>query len=155
MMNKSGRYNRLYDQIRQLLLKCENPVARMATICAVLHHKMPKFFWTGFYLLTDQRLIVSVYQGPVACMELRRDKGVCWASIQSGETIIVPDVNQFPDHIACDARSKSEIVVPLRNGALEIMGVLDVDSTETNAFDQTDAIWLEKITDLIYNVNNR
>jgi GAF domain-containing protein len=111
---------------------------------------MPRFFWTGFYLLNQERLIVSVYQGPVACMELEKGKGVCWAGILSGETIIVPDVQQFPGHIACDSRSKSEIVVLVRNEAGEIMGVLDVDSTEMEAFDQTDAAWLEKIADLIF-----
>ncbi|MFO7616293.1 MAG: GAF domain-containing protein [Bacteroidales bacterium] len=127
----------------------------MATICAVLHHKMPKFFWTGFYLLNEGRLIVSVYQGPVACMELENGKGVCWAGILSGETVIVPDVHQFPGHIACDSRSKSEIVVPVRKGTGEIIGVLDVDSDETEAFDQTDAIWLEKIVGLIFRDGKR
>ncbi len=90
-MNKTGRYNRLYDQICQLLTKCNDIHARMATICAVLHHKMPLFFWTGFYLLKDERLIVSVYQGPVACMELEKGRGVCWAGILSAKTVDVPD----------------------------------------------------------------
>lgn len=122
----------------------------MASICAILHHKMPRFFWTGFYLLNQERLIVSVYQGPVACMELESGMGVCWAGIRSGKTVIVPDVHLFPGHIACDSRSKSEIVVPVRNDLGEIVGVLDVDSAELETFDQTDAEWLEKIVELIY-----
>lgn len=148
-MNKAARYERIYNQISGLMEKCTDRQARMATVCAVLHHKMPVFFWTGFYLLNNGRLVVSNYQGPVACMELNKDQGVCWAGIRSGKTIVVADVHQFEGHIACDSRSKSEIVVPFfdENGA--ILGVLDVDSENLNSFDQTDADWLEKIIKLI------
>jgi GAF domain-containing protein len=121
----------------------------MATAVAVLHHKMEYFFWTGFYLLQDGKLLVGPYQGPVACQELAKDKGVCWAGIHQNQTIVVPDVHQFPGHIACDSRSNSEIVVPLRNSKKEIIGVLDVDSKDLGSFDEIDAKWLEKIVELI------
>ena len=152
-MNKAARYERIYEQISGLMQKCTDRHARMATVCAVLHYKMPGFFWTGFYLLQDDRLMAATYQGPVACMELTKNKGVCWKSIFSDQTIIVPDVHQFADHIACDARSKSEIAVPFHNLSGEIIGVLDVDSENLNSFDETDAEWLEKIIDLIIRVS--
>ena len=146
---KSKRYERLYKQIVELLEDKEYPVARMATITAVLHHKMDGFFWTGFYLLVDDELIVGPYQGPVACILLEKDTGVCWAGINKKETIVVPDVHKFPGHIACDARSRSEIVVPLKTIDGEVYGVLDVDSKELSSFDEVDARWLEKITAMI------
>lgn len=129
--------------------KCDDRQARMATVCAVLHHKMPYFFWTGFYLLKDERLIVATYQGPVACMELNKDQGVCWAGIRSDKTIIVADVHQFESHIACDSRSKSEIVVPIHDHNGAVLGVLDVDSESLNSFDESDAEWLDKTIGLI------
>jgi L-methionine (R)-S-oxide reductase len=149
-MNKAARYERIFQQISGLMVKSTDRQARMATICAVLHHKLPYFFWTGFYLLQDRRLIVATYQGPVACMELAEGQGVCRAAIAAGKTIIVDDVHQFEGHIACDSRSKSEIVVPVRNRLTEIVGVLDVDSTSLAAFDETDAEWLEKIVNLVH-----
>lgn len=148
-MNKAARYGRLYQQISGLMQKSTDRQARMATVCAVLHHKMPYFFWTGFYLLQDERLIVSTYQGPVACMELNKDQGVCWAGIRSDKTIIVGDVHQFEGHIACDSRSKSEIVIPIHDKHGTVFGVLDVDSESFNSFDETDAEWLEKTISLI------
>jgi GAF domain-containing protein len=149
-MKKAERYNRLYVQINELLKKHEFPLSRMATVVAVLHHKMDYFFWTGFYLLHEGELLVGPYQGPAACMVLEKDKGVCWAGINRGETIVVPDVHQFPGHITCDARSNSEIVVPIRDNTGKVAGVLDVDSKSLAAFDETDKEWLEKITGLIY-----
>jgi len=147
---KEGRYQRIYEQLRELLTKTTNPEARMATIAAVLHHKMDYFFWTGFYMLTEGDLIVRTYQGPVACQVLEKNKGVCWAGINQAKTIVVPDVHQFPGHIACDSRSNSEIVVPVFNAEGQVLGVLDVDSTSLAAFDEVDALWLEKIVKLIY-----
>lgn len=146
---KDKRYKRLYDQIVELLRDKQYPVARMATITAVLHHKMDYYFWTGFYMLVDGELIVGPYQGPVACILLKKDTGVCWAGVNQGKTIVVPDVHDFPGHIACDSRSRSEIVVPLKNKDGEIIGVLDVDSKELESFDMVDARWLEKIVELI------
>jgi GAF domain-containing protein len=147
---KKGRYSRINEQLVELMAKCENPLSRMATICAILHHKMEYFFWTGFYLLNDGKLQVGPYQGSVACQELAKDKGVCWAGINKKETIFVPDVHLFPGHIACDSRSKSEIVVPLRNKQGDIIGILDVDSKDLNSFDEIDAAALEKIVALVY-----
>ncbi len=146
---KQGRYERIYSQLEILLAKSDELHARMATIIAVLHHKMDYFFWTGFYMLTDGELIVRSYQGPVACQVLEKNKGVCWAGISRNETIIVEDVHQFPGHIACDSRSNSEIVVPFRKASGEVIGVLDVDSKEKASFDEVDAYWLEKIVSLI------
>ncbi len=148
-MEKSKRYQRIYEQLQQLLLKSEDTEARMCSIVALLHHKMDQVFWTGFYCLRNDKLIVRTYQGPIACMELKKDTGVCWASINSNKTIVVADVEKFPGHIACDSRSKSEIVVPLRDKTGKTIGILDIDSKELNTFDETDALWLEKIVNLV------
>ncbi len=147
---KQARYQRIYKQLEELLLKTSDPFARMSSIIAVLHHKMEYFFWTGFYFLKDEKLVVGQYQGPVACQELKKDTGVCWAVINQQKTIIVPDVEKFPEHIACDSRSKSEIVLPLKNQDGNIIGVLDVDSNEYNQFDEIDGQELTKILELIY-----
>jgi GAF domain-containing protein len=149
---KEGRYRRIYDQLTDLLKGKPNQIACMATIVAVLHHKMDYFFWTGFYLLDNGELIVGPYQGSLACIKLKKDTGVCWAGINRGETVVVTDVHQFPGHIACDSRSNSEIVVPLKDKSGNIIGVLDVDSKELDSFDTTDAEWLEKIMDFMLNV---
>ncbi len=146
---KAGRYSRIYVQLEELLKKSSDLNARLATVAAVLHHKMEYFFWTGFYLLNGGDLVVRTYQGPVACQVLEKGRGVCWASIHRGEAIVVEDVHLFPDHIACDSRSSSEIVVPLKNRDGEIIGVLDVDSRDKASFDETDREWLEKIMELL------
>jgi L-methionine (R)-S-oxide reductase len=146
---KEGRYNRIYNQLKDLLKKSNDLNAQLATIVALLHHKMDYFFWTGFYMLKEGELVVRTYQGPVACQILEKGRGVCWAAIQLGEPVVVDDVHLFPGHIACDSRSNSEIVVPLRNKEGEITGVLDVDSREKGSFDKVDAEWLEKIVTLI------
>ncbi len=147
---KEARYQRLYAQIQELLQKSNNPISAMATIVAVLHHKMDYFFWTGFYILQDGKLQVGPYQGSLACIDLKADTGVCWAGLNAGKSLIVDDVHQFPGHIACDSRSNSEIVVPLYTPEGHISGVLDVDSESKAAFDKTDAHWLEKILALVY-----
>lgn len=146
---KQSRYQRLFTQIKDQISKCNDPISRMATIVAILHHKMDYYFWTGFYLLKDGELIVGPYQGPVACMVLEKDKGVCWAGINRGETVVVENVHEFPDHIACDSRSNSEIVVPLRDQDGKVIGVLDVDSKDLNSFDEVDKEALEQILKLI------
>lgn len=148
-MNKEQRYSRLYSQIVPLMARTIDPDARMATIVAILHHKMGYFFWTGFYLLREGELTVRTYQGPLACQVLEPHKGVCWAAIDQQKTIIVPDVHLFPGHIACDSRSQSEIVVPLIKDN-RVKGVLDVDSKEKASFDETDGRWLNQIVRLIY-----
>lgn len=148
---KNSRYQRLHKQVKDLIEKSSNnPFSNMATLLAVLHHKMDYFFWTGFYLLQDGKLQVGPYQGSLACINLAKNTGVCWAAINKNETMLVPDVAAFPGHIACDSRSKSEIVVPLRNQQNEIVGVLDVDSSELNSFDEIDVLWLERIVSLVF-----
>jgi len=148
---KEKRYQRLYIQVKDLIEKSSNnPFSNMSTALAVLHHKMDYFFWTGFYLLQNDRLQVGPYQGALACIDLKKNTGVCWSAINKNETIIVPDVHNFPGHIACDSRSRSEIVVPLRNKENKIVGVLDVDSSTLDSFDYTDAGWLEKFVGLVY-----
>lgn len=147
---KAKRYERLYKQIKDLLVKSSNnPLSDMATICAVLHHKMDYFFWTGFYLLQEEKLQVASYQGSLACIDLKKDTGVCWAGINTKQIVVVGNVHEFPGHIACDSRSASEIVVPVFNQKGIAVGVLDVDSSELNSFDEIDAEWLEKIVKLI------
>lgn len=148
---KQERYSRIVHQLEELLKKPGTLDSRMATVVAVLHHKMEYFFWTGFYFLNGGELTVKSYQGPVACQLLEKNTGVCWASINQKKTIIVPDVHKFPGHIACDSRSQSEIVIPVINPQGDLIGVLDVDSKELSSFDETDATNLEKIVSLLFN----
>ncbi|MDR0983208.1 MAG: GAF domain-containing protein [Culturomica sp.] len=150
MSTKLEKYDRLYEQIYQYIKTTTDVWARLATIEAVLHHKMQTYFWTGVYVLVDGELIVRSYQGPVACQKLKKDTGVCWAAINSGDTVIVDDVEQFPDHIACNSASRSEIVIPLRNELNEIFGCLDIDSKELSAFDRDDEKGLKRILKLIF-----
>lgn len=147
---KRDRYARVATQLGELFAKTTDPVARMATAAALLHAKMPHFFWTGFYLLRDGELTVGPYQGSLACLVLARHTGVCWACIDRGESVVVPDVHSFPGHIACDSRSRSEVVVPLRNRLGEIVGVLDVDAELPDAFDETDREGLEAVARLVH-----
>lgn len=147
---KRRRYARITAQLEERFADTPDPVARMATAAALLHHKMADFFWTGFYLLRDGELTVGPYQGTLACLVLEAHKGVCWAGVDRGETVIVPDVHAFPGHIACDSRSNSEIVVPLRDDLDRVVGVLDVDSTRFANFDAVDGEWLERIVALIH-----
>jgi L-methionine (R)-S-oxide reductase len=147
---KEGRYQRIFVQLQDLLKKTDDPLARMASICAVLHHKMEHFFWTGFYLHKDGKLIVGPYQGPLACQELEKDKGVCWAAVNSGAPVVVRDVHAFPGHIACDSRSKSEITLPVFDGQGAIYAIFDVDSDQTDSFNEVDRIFLELILALVF-----
>lgn len=146
---KLAKYDRLYEQVKTYVRSTEDVWARLATMEAVLHHKMQTFFWTGVYALEDGELIVRSYQGPVACQRLRQG-GVCWAAIHSGETIIVDNVAEFPGHIACNPASKSEIVIPIRNPQSNIFACFDVDSDRLGAFDREDEIGLKKILSLLY-----
>ena len=140
----------MYIQIRDLFEKNSDLTARMATINAILYHKMDGFFWVGFYLLQDGKLLAGPYQGPLACMELTRGTGVCWTGINRNETVVVPDVHLFPGHIACDSRSKSEIVVPVKSRENKLIGVLDIDSNLLSNFDNTDAVHLESIVKKLF-----
>ncbi len=147
---KMARYGRVVEQLRTLLAATGDPVARMATAAAVLHAKMPGFFWTGWYMLRDGALTVGPYQGSLACLVLKAHTGVCWAAVDRGESVVVPDVHAFAGHIACDSRSRSEIVVPLRDAAGAVVGVLDVDSIEVGRFDEVDREGLEAVAALVF-----
>lgn len=123
-------------------------IALMATISSVLANRFDHYFWTGFYRLVDGKLVVGPYMGTVGCLQIEIGSGVCGTAAAKRSTIIVPDVNQFPGHIACDPNSKSEIVVPVFNGRDELIAVLDVDSDELDSFDEEDRAGLERIVGL-------
>lgn len=146
----ADRYQRLAQQLADLFARNPDPIARMATMVALLHHKMPHYFWSGFYRLIDGKLVVGPYQGPLACAILDGPDGVCWASVQRGESVLVPDVHAFAGHVACDSRSQSEVVVPVRDGSGAIVAVLDVDSDQPDAFSQTDVDGLERLVAMIH-----
>ncbi len=146
---RKGLYERLYAQLEGLV-KDKSPtlIAGMATVAAVLHAKLKHHSWTGFYFVTaEDELQVGPYQGPVAC-QILKGKGVCLKSARDKAPVVVVDVHAFPGHIACDSRSRSEIVVPLlKNG--RVVAVLDVDSTEIGMFDEDDIAPLQKIVSLL------
>lgn len=144
-----ARYQRIREQLAGLLEKTNDAQARMATVAALLYHKFDHFFWCGFYRLVGGDLIVGPYQGPLACQVLVRGRGVCWAAVKRGEAVIVPDVRQFAGHIACDSRSLSEIVVPVRDAGGAIVAVLDVDSNKPDQFHDEDRQGLEAIVALL------
>lgn len=144
-----ARYQRIREQLAGLLEKTNDAQARMATVAALLYHKFDHFFWCGFYRLVGGDLIVGPYQGPLACQVLARGRGVCWAAVKRGEAVIVPDVRQFAGHIACDSRSLSEIVVPVRDAGGAIVAVLDVDSNKPDQFHDEDRQGLEAIVALL------
>ena len=145
---KELSYPVIYQHAQSLVEGESDLNACLATLSALLKDSM-NFFWVGFYVVKGGELVVGPYQGPLACTRIAFHRGVCGASYSQGKTIVVPDVEAFPGHIACSSSSKSEIVVPVfnRNGSVEM--VLDVDSAELNTFDDVDAYWLEKITALI------
>ena len=145
---KKEQYLSLLPQISALLEGENDEIANMANICAALKEQF-NFFWVGFYLVKSEELVLGPFQGPVACTRIKKGKGVCGASWVQEQTLIVPDVEAFPGHIACSAASKSEIVIPIiRNG--KVIGVLDVDSSEKASFSEIDARWLEKILELVH-----
>lgn len=140
---KTERYRSLLPQIKALVEGETDLVANLANVAAALKEQFG-WLWVGFYLVKDGELVVGPFQGPVACTRIRKGKGVCGTSWAQARTVIVPDVEAFPGHIACSSLSKSEIVVPMfRNG--EVVGVLDVDSVELNTFDEEDQRWLEEM----------
>lgn len=145
--NKKEQYQSLIPQIEALVKGEPDLVANLANICAALKEQF-KWFWVGFYLIKGGELVLGPFQGPVACTRIGLGKGVCGAAWEKGETLIVPDVDVFPGHIACSSLSKSEIVVPLFDGT-NIVGVLDVDSEILNQFDIIDAEHLGQIVKLI------
>ena len=144
-----GLFGRMTRQLLGLIAKTDDPVAHRATAVALLHHKVPGVSWTGFYFLRGQDLVVEAYQGPVACLVLERHVGVCWAGIDRDATLLVDDVEQFPGHIACDSKSRSEIVVPVRDVSGRVVGVLDVDSYHPSHFTEAHREGYESIVRLL------
>ncbi len=144
-----GRYARIANQLGELFADVPDPLSRMTTAAALLHHKMPHFFWTGFYRIVDDELLVGPYQGSLACMQLERGKGVCWAAVDAAEPVLVADVHAFEGHIACDSRSRSEVVVPVKDADGRVVAVLDVDSEELDAFGEVDVEGLTRIASLL------
>jgi GAF domain-containing protein len=148
MMDKSERYGEVAKEISAVLEGETNLTARMATVSNILHHAFDHYFWTGFYVVDpdkDDELVVGPYQGTLGCLRIPFGKGVCGAAAASRETQIVDDVHAFPGHIACDARSESEIVVPVHDSSGALIAVLDVDSDQKAMFDETDKAGLEAI----------
>ena len=140
---KEKKYAELLPQIEALLEGEEDMIARMANVAAVLHETF-HFWWTGFYRVEGGELLLGPFQGPVACTRIGLGRGVCGTAWEKGETQVVPDVHQFPGHIACSSASQSEIVVPLlRQG--KVVAVLDIDSEHLNTFDDMDRQWLERV----------
>ena len=147
-MNKTSTYQLLVKQIESLIEGENNTTGQLANAAALLHETMG-WWWTGFYLVKDDVLQLGPFQGPVACFCIKRGRGVCGSAWEQNRTLVVPDVEQFPGHIACSSESRSEIVVPLHGPDGTVAGVLDIDSRELATFDDEDARWLEEIARVI------
>ena len=147
-MDKNATYQLLVKQVESLIEGEHNTVGQLANAAALLHETMG-WWWTGFYLIHDGVLQLGPFQGPVACYNIQCGRGVCGTAWQENHTIVVPDVEQFPGHIACSSESRSEIVVPLHDRTGAVVGVLDIDSKDLATFDETDAHWLEEIARVI------
>src|SRR5476651_4849 len=145
--DKAEQYQSLIPQIEALLYGEPDLVANLANVAAALKEQF-KWFWVGFYLVKGDELVLGPFQGPVACTRIAKGRGVCGVSWEKAETIIVPDVDEFPGHIACSSLSRSEIVIPLFHND-EVIGVLDVDSEDLAKFDETDAEYLKKVVKLL------
>lgn len=151
--DKTVRYSEVHDEILAVLDGEPNRIARMATIASMLADAFPQFFWTGFYVVDPTKpreLVVGPYQGTLGCLRIPFGRGVCGAVAAAGETRVVEDVEAFPGHIACDSRSRSEVVVPVFDPAGTLIAVLDVDATEVAAFDRVDAEALERLVAAVF-----
>lgn len=145
--NKTEQYQNLIPQIKGLLIGESDLIANLANVTAALKEQFG-WFWVGFYLVKNDELVLGPFQGPVACTRIKKGRGVCGSGWAKAETLIVPDVEQFPGHIACSTMSKSEIVVPILKDGI-VWGVLDVDSEKLDQFDDSDKLYLEQILALI------
>lgn len=145
---KAEKYSLLYKQIAALIEGESDTIANMANIAAMIHHTF-SFWWTGFYRVCGEELILGPFQGPLACSRIAYGRGVCGTAWKQQQTQVVPDVELFPGHIACSSLSRSEIVIPVWSNG-EIVAVLDIDSEHLSTFDTTDQEWLEKIVQLLY-----
>ena len=146
-MSKKEKYQLLYKQIETLLNKEKDEIANMANVASLIHETF-NFWWTGFYRVINNDLVLGPFQGPVACTRIAYGKGVCGTSWKEEKTIVVEDVHKFPGHIACSSASQSEIVVPIFKEN-KVIAVLDIDSEHLATFDEVDKEWLEKITILL------
>ncbi|ENX44614.1 GAF domain-containing protein [Acinetobacter sp. NIPH 2100] len=145
--HKAEQYQSIIPQIQAIVEDETDVIANLANICAALKQQFD-WFWIGFYLVKDSELVLGPFQGPIACTRIAKGRGVCGAAWQQQQVMIVPDVDQFPGHIACSSASKSEIVLPImKNG--QCVGVLDVDSDELNQFDEIDAEYLKQLISVI------
>ena len=154
--DKAERYAEVEAEILAVLDGEPNVTARMATVASILADAFPAFFWTGFYVVDPTRereLVVGPYQGTLGCLRIAYGRGVCGAAAETGVTQIVPDVHAFPGHIACDSRSASEIVVPVKGPDGDLIAVFDVDATEKAAFDAVDAECLERLLGKVFGQN--
>lgn len=147
-MNKQFEYEMLVGQIDALTEGEKNLVSVLANVAAAVHQERG-FWWTGFYLVDGDELVLGPFQGPVACMHIPFGRGVCGTAWQRAETIVVPDVEQFPGHIACSSQSRSEIVISLKDAQGKVRAVFDIDSRDLDAFDDLDRRYLEEITVLV------
>lgn len=146
--SKEEKYELLYKQIAAVTDAESDTIANMANITAMIHQTF-NFWWTGFYRVVGEELVLGPFQGPLACSRIAFGRGVCGTAWREQTTQIVPDVEQFPGHIACSSLSRSEIVVPVWDGD-KITAVLDIDSEQLSTFDKVDQIWLERIVELLY-----
>ena len=146
--SKEEKYELLFKQIAAVTDAENNTIANMANIAAMIHQTF-NFWWTGFYRVVGEELVLGPFQGPLACSRIAFGRGVCGTAWREQTTQIVPDVEQFPGHIACSSLSRSEIVVPVWDGD-KIVAVLDIDSEQLATFDKVDQIWLERIVELLY-----
>lgn len=144
---KEKKYIELFEQVKSLVEGEKDKIANMANVAALLHQSFG-FWWTGFYRVVDNILVLGPFQGPIACTRIPYGKGVCGSAWKARKSILVADVEEFPGHIACSSESKSEIVVPIFDGE-NISAVLDIDSKRLNSFDETDRVWLERIVSLL------
>lgn len=144
---KQERYEALLPQIKAVIEDESDLIANMANVAAMLHETFG-FWWTGFYRVVGEELVLGPFQGPMACTRIKKGRGVCGTAWQQEETQVVPDVDKFPGHIACSSLSRSEIVVPVKQGE-DIIAVLDIDSAELNTFDHTDRHFLEEIVSML------
>ncbi|MAY83933.1 MAG: diguanylate cyclase [Flavobacteriales bacterium] len=151
-IDKEQTYQELIPQLEAYFSGEDDFIANLANLSAILQEAFD-FLWTGFYIWKFDELVLGPFQGPMACTRIQSGKGVCGTAFEKGETLIVPDVDKFPGHIACSVLSRSEIVVPMiKNG--EAIGVLDIDSSELDHFDEIDAKYLEQIVALLLNSSN-
>lgn len=145
--SKEEQYKMLFPQMQSLIGNETDMIANMANMAAALKQTFD-FFWVGFYIVRDNQLVLGPFQGPIACTRIKPGRGVCGTAWSEARTLIVPDVDKFPGHIACNSASRSEIVVPLKKND-SVYAVLDIDSDTLNSFDETDKQWLEKIVGIL------